>query len=576
MAVTETSSGPEAEFVAPRAVVDGLAGLVRSIDSYDLLSNGVREEVLTVAPAEPATVEGLDDDAIATMWHEVVPLLRKRRLEPVLSLHALPFPRYPIGSDPQVSDNGLDGPQVAIWDQPLKPEHSTGGWNVLGFDVGFPVGIPACELTSNADWIEYYARMGFHLLTYRTVRNRPTPGSPYDWVFVDGIRAPWTSDTSLAEVRRVEGPMPPDLRRISTATSYLAPSAAPEIWMPDVKEARRRLDDLGGHHLLIVSVTDSVPADQKSIETLSADFVAVALRAESAGAQAIECYLARARTKVAEGLERCERDVDTSIAIVESVRAALDRKTRLLIKLSAAISDESLERIVVPLAQKGLIDGVSGISPVEVDRVTQLDGRTLWDERRPGVAGFPLRKLSEDFVRRLASLKAQHGLKFDIIAMGGVMTAKDVATYLDLGASAVQIATAASCNPHLAEEAHALYVVSLQKASAEAEEIWEGIVTAVDVGAGRFWAQVTVPDNGDEEMEAEFELDEVHPDELSEVSPGATFRWTTGLVQQEGRRVRRSSVHFETLDPLTEDDILTGKELAEQVGRVFGPAPDFG
>ena len=318
-------------------------------------------------------------------------------------------------------------------------------------------------------------------------------------------------------------------------------------------------------------MTDSVPKDKKSIATLRDDFVEVALRAERKGAQAVECYLARATIRDDAGqLAPCERSVETSIAIVEAVRARLHKKTKLLIKLSAALSPSNLEKIVVDLSRRGLIDGVSGISPVEVETVTTgIDGHSLWDGRRPGVAGFALRTLSYRFVKNLASIRSRENLEFDIIAMGGIMTAEDVAMYMSLGASAVQTATAAVCDPDLAEAAYAQYRTSVQT-----KEHWDGVVIDVNVDAGTFWARVTGADHVTPDMDAQFEMEEIHPDQRREVRPGAIFRWTTGLVEEGRRLVRQSSVRFRRLEAPSEDEILAGKKLAERVAEVFGQKPD--
>lgn len=569
MAVIDRSNGwaKGSDAFSPRTVADRLTTLLKSLDGYNLLSNGVFDEIMEIVPGGAASIRDLDDDAIAATWFKVVNVLRQRRLEPVLSLHGLPYPRYPVGRGEENSGT----PLVTMWDPSRLPDASPSGWSVLGFDIGFPVGIPSCELTANADWIEYYARKGFHLLTYRTVRNRPRVGSPYDWVFLADIRQPWAPDATPSVVRHAEGPIPPDVRTISTATSYLAPCPPPEVWEADVREARRRLDELGGHHLLIVSVTDSVPLDQKRIETLRDDFVEVALRAESAGAQAIECYLARATTRGDSGeLARCERSVETSIAIVEAVRAALKEETRLLVKFSADLSNDNLEEIVVHLAKNRLIDGISGISPVEVERVTTgHDEHPLWQERRPGVAGYALRDLSRDFVTRLASIRSRHNLEFDIIAMGGITTPDDVASYMALGASAVQTATAAVCDPGLAEAAYTRY-----KASVRVTEDWDGVVIDVDDVAGTFWARVTRADAITQDMDACFEMEEVHPDQRRDIRAGALFRWTTGLIEEGRRLVRQSSVRFERLEPPTEEAIATGKDIAERAARTFGEKPE--
>lgn len=553
---------------ASASIVNRLADLLKSLDGYELLSNDVRDEVNRIVPGGAQGLHRLDDDAVARALFQVVNVFRRRRLEPVLSLHQLPHPRYPLGAEAPTSG---EPPPVMMWDPLRGVEPAPGGWKVLGFEVGFPIGIPSCELTCNADWIEYYARKGFHVLTYRTVRNAPTAGSPYDWVFLADIGQPWDVEGAPDEVRRADDLVPRDWRTVSTATSFVAPCPPSHIWEADMADARERLDRLGGHHLLIASVTDSVPFDRKSPETLAADFVEVAQKAEGAGAQAIECYLARATAKNATGVPLpCERSTETSIAIVRAVRRALEPGTRLLIKLSGDLPLPRLEEVVVPLAAERLIDGVSGISPVRVNRVTTgPDRRTLWEDRPPGVAGYALRDMSRAFVERLSGIRERQGLRFEILAMGGVTTAEDVSTYMGLGASAVQTATAAVSDPGLAADAFAHY-----RRSVQATEEWDGLVLDVDRDRGTFWARLVRTDAEAPDEEAQFELSELRPDERRQIQPEAVFIWRVGLIAEGGELVRRSTVRLKEVRSLTEDDHRNGRELADWVADTSGSAPD--
>lgn len=547
------------------SMMERLEDLFRSLEGYDLLSTGVLEEITAIVPGGIQGVSQLDDESVAGVLFEVVNKLRWRRLEPVLALHELPHPRYPVGE----TSTSFEPPHVAMWDPPRGLEPALAGWQVLGFDVGFPIGIPSCELTCNADWIEFYARKGFHVLTYRTVRNTPTAGSPYDWVFLADVDHPWSIEDKPNEVRRADDAVPHDWRSATTATSFVAPCPESSVWEADMRDARRRLDRLGGQHLLIASVTDSVPVERKTPETLAADFVEVAKKAERAGAQVIECYLARATARDRTGLLlSCERSAETSIAIVRAVRSALDPGTRLIIKLSGLLSTERIEEIVVPLARERLIDGVSGISPVRVDRVTAGPlGATLWDEKPPGVAGWALRDMSRLFIERLSRIRERHGLRFEMIAMGGVMTAADVSSYLGLGASAVQMATAAVSEPGLAAEAFAHYRPFIQ-----ATEEWDGLVMTVDADRGTFWARLVRVDEESPDEEAQFDLNEVHPDERNEITTGAVFTWRIEVTVESGRLVRRSAIRLKEIRMLSPDDHLEGKRLAAQVAQASRPA----
>ncbi|HVF13360.1 MAG TPA: hypothetical protein VM942_02105 [Acidimicrobiales bacterium] len=551
------------------SIASRLVDLLKSLDTYERLSNGVRHEIYAILPDGAAGLAQLDDDAIARVLFDVVNVFRWRRLEPVLSLHELPHPRYPLGEQ---APPEAGAPAVAMWDPPRGVESAVGGWKVLGFDVGFPIGIPSCELTCNADWIEYYARKGFHVLTYRTVRNIPTARTPYDWVFLADVDQPWSADQAPTEVRQADELVPRDWRTVSTATSFVAPCPESSVWEADMADARQRLDRLGGNHLLIASVTDSVPVERKSAKTLADDFVEVALKAEGAGAQAIECYLARSRAKdTIGGLLPCERSVETSIKIVRAVRNSLRPHTRLLIKLSGDLPPEQLEALIVPLATERLIDGVSGISPWRVNRVTTgPDRQSLWEgDRAPGVAGYALRDTSRAFVARLAALRATHGLRFEILAMGGVMTAEDVSAYLGMGASAVQTATAAVSDPGLAAQAFAHYRATVQVA-----EAWDGVVLDVDTEQGTFWARLARADAEVPDEEAEFELTEVRPEERDEIRPGTAFSWRIDVMAEGGDLVRRSLVRIKEVRFLTEDDELARQHLAERMAEESRSASD--
>ncbi|MEJ7606368.1 MAG: hypothetical protein WKF37_08885, partial [Bryobacteraceae bacterium] len=54
---------------------------------------------------------------------------------------------------------------------PLDVPPVRGSWNFCGLPVASPLGMPAGPLL-NSDWILYYSRLGFDVLTYKTVRSR--------------------------------------------------------------------------------------------------------------------------------------------------------------------------------------------------------------------------------------------------------------------------------------------------------------------------------------------------------------------------------------------------------------------
>ena len=79
-------------------------------------------------------------------------------------------------------ENCLHGPRLDA-SPPLVP--ATPMKQFLGLPVRSRLGI-AAGLLLNSRWIGPYARLGFDLLTYKTVRSAARPCHPLpNWVFVD-------------------------------------------------------------------------------------------------------------------------------------------------------------------------------------------------------------------------------------------------------------------------------------------------------------------------------------------------------------------------------------------------------
>jgi dihydroorotate dehydrogenase len=317
--------------------------------------------------------------------------------------------------------------------------------------VGFPIGVPASVLTATAEWIDYYARRGFNVLTYKTVRSAAYPAhSPPNWLFLTDLDTPIDPDDGPIEVVGDPTVWPRDSRSFSMANSFGVPSVEPEEWTGDIRKA---LSYLRPNQLLIVSVMGYW--EKYAGAKLVKDFVDVAVQAAAIGAPAIELNLSCPNSvdpetgEMKDGLI-CE-SAEMTTEIVNAVSRSLPKETRLVIKLSYMERDK-LTEVVLPLARERLIHGISAINTVPMEVRTPSGEHAFPGRHRAGVSGIAIREFGHRTVRWLAELRDQHDLVYDIIAMGGVMTPSDVEEYLKLGANAVQSATAAFYNPALAEE----------------------------------------------------------------------------------------------------------------------------
>ena len=101
------------------------------------------------------------------------------------------------------------------------------------------------------------------------------------------------------------------------------------------------------------------------------------------------------------------------------------------------------------------------------------------------------------------------------------------------------------------------------------KQIWEG--TVVQCEAGSFSARIsdrTNPANPDEM--AEFEIEEVAPDDQQLINPGATFYWTIGTERTPAGQVRNIAVvNFRRLPRWTRSSFRKAERRAQDVLALF-------
>ncbi len=371
----------------------------------------------------------------------------------VLAAHGVPTPAYDVLGSYRDNLATPLGPRLAE-----RPRAGDRRWRVLGRDVGFPIGVPACVLNGGEEWVRHFARNGYSVLTYKTVRSRAhEPNAQPNWVFA-ARQAQSLPPGAAAEVTADPwdwvAPGSPD---VSTVNSFGVPSLAPEQWMADLERSLAAVDD---DQLLLVSVMGEGDGTG-----LVDDFAATARLAQEAGATVVELNLScpnTLSTSTAAGVKPplC-LDADATVAVVEGVRRALDDRTGLVAKLSW-LDGPRLEALVPRLAP--LVDGVAGINTLQ-SRVRRSDGEPTFPGRElAGLSGAAVRDSALDFTGRLVALRDAGGRHFDVLAMGGVTDPASFAALFALGADAVQSASGAFADPFLARDCVAALGETLPRA----------------------------------------------------------------------------------------------------------------
>ena len=151
------------------------------------------------------------------------------------------------------------------------------GGRLFDYPLNSPLGIAAGPLL-NSRWIEAYARIGYDVLTYATVRSSYTPAH-----VMPNIRAVENREQAAVATRRPGGN-----GDLTLAVSLGTPSMEPDVWRKDVRRARERI---GKGQVLIVNVLGTLPPGGDR-EALIADYARCARWAAEAGADVVEAHLA--------------------------------------------------------------------------------------------------------------------------------------------------------------------------------------------------------------------------------------------------------------------------------------------
>jgi dihydroorotate dehydrogenase (NAD+) catalytic subunit len=300
------------------------------------------------------------------------------------------------------------------------------------------IGIAAGPLP-NSRWIEAYSRLGYGLLTYRTVRTTARPA------FIQpNLLYCKPSDPAVTE----PAPRPLDPGRVTWAVSLGLPSADPEEWRADVQRARSRIHP---DQILVVSVVGT-PLPGADAQQLADDYALCARWAAEAGADVIETHLCALHT-TGEQPQMIYENTSLSVYIVDRVRKAVGHRP-VVAKLGALRSPRALHELASRLAP--WLDGFTLVDGFHRD-VVKPDGTPAFPgEGRAAatIVGAGIYTQCQVQVEELLAWRKAGAWNRTILAVGGLTTVERVRHALASGADAALVATAALTDPLIA--AHAL------------------------------------------------------------------------------------------------------------------------
>lgn len=333
--------------------------------------------------------------------------------------------------------NYENGPDFS-GDSPEVSQEPT--YRLLGFSLNSPIGI-AAGILLNSRWISTYARLGFDILTYKTVRSSFRPSYPLpNWAFLDceSQLRPDNLQPLIAHAIPNRG-----LNQLTSAICFGMPSASPEIWRKDVTVAKASLKP---GQVLIVSVVGT-PGNLPDIDALAADYALCARWTVEAGADIVEANLSCPNVSTMEG--QIYQDSSAACLVGKRMREAIPSKTPLLLKIGVLPDVNAYMKFLEKT--RNIADGIVLVNSI-IRRVHNRDGSPTFGQEREtaGVVGWAVHDQCLDHTRMILAARQAIGSSQVILSAGGILSEEASASYLDAGSDAILLGSAPVFEPYLA------------------------------------------------------------------------------------------------------------------------------
>ncbi len=306
----------------------------------------------------------------------------------------------------------------------------------LGQPVFAPFGIPAGPLI-NGKFVKAALDMGFDIPVYKTVRTRRQACHP--WPNVLGVRVTGDLKPGQTLVAGTDYSEP-----LSITNSFGVPSFDPDFWQPDMAEAAAYARP---GQVVVGSFQATLPENGNSAAYLQ-DFRLGARLVKETGVKVIEVNLSCPNEGTAHLL--CF-DIARSRQVVEAIKEEIG-SLPLVIKLAYYQNHAKLREFLNEVG--GAVDGIASINTIAAE-VRDASGRQALPGEgrlRSGVCGSAVKWAGLEMASTLARLRAELGMKFAILGVGGAGTPEAFDEYRRAGADVVMSATAAMWNPRLAQQ----------------------------------------------------------------------------------------------------------------------------
>ncbi|WP_218814338.1 hypothetical protein [Rickettsiella endosymbiont of Dermanyssus gallinae] len=311
----------------------------------------------------------------------------------------------------------------------------------LGFPLASCIGAAACAVTTGKG-IALLARLGFDVLTYKTIRRRATPSHPLPnivYLAKDAVLSEVDLDKPLYTQKN-----PLSAEKIAISNSFGNGCLEPEVIIQDIALAKNSLSE---GQVLIVSVY----GEGESLEAIATEFAETASFAQQAGADIIELNLSC--PNLLKAGEPIYKDAEAVNKIISCVLSRVGNSSALLVKIGFVSDTSVLSKILAAIAKAGA-RGVSTINSVSMRVLDQTHQPAFGKRIFSGVSGYPIYALALQFINKISRINQEQKLDLAILGMGGITLPEHFNAFFNAGADIALSATGMMWNPYLASQYH--------------------------------------------------------------------------------------------------------------------------
>jgi len=346
-------------------------------------------------------------------------------------------PIYDMGKS--YEENAEKGP---FFDGEIPKREPSATSDFLGFQVASRLGVPAGPLL-NSNWVILAAKLGFDIVTYKTIRSRTHPAHPLpNMVYIDS-KTPLYAGVAPEVI--VESKNRPDnMAHLAATNSFGIPSKDPAFLMQDIARANRAM---GAGQVMIVSIVGTPREGEDFVQ----DFVLAARIAKEAGAKIIEADFSCPNVASKEGSIHLDPQ---AVSIITKAIAQEIGEIPLVIKLGVVREKERLRQVMEAGARAGA-RAVCGINTVSKE-VVKADGTAALGPTRlrAGVCGGPIRAQALQFLKDAVAVNREQKLDLTLMLTGGAVLPEHFDLFFEAGADVAMSAIGMMFDPYLATKYH--------------------------------------------------------------------------------------------------------------------------